>query len=163
MVRDSMKLAIALLTTSTALMALLLTTNADSAPSPTMLPDLNPGEGWQERAPRAQEGVHARAWSDTAAGCHLGLFTLPIGDTVGEIPMRESIGIALSQAKLTVSTDTSPMTIRGQGVTGFAQLEIAEKPERSASLLACYWNHREPTRCRSICEQALLAHSQTTP
>lgn len=158
-----MRLALALLTTITAIMALLLTTNADNAPSATMLPDLNPEEGWQERAPRAQEGVRARAWSDAAAGCHLVLFTLPISDTVGEVPMRESVRIALSQAKLAVSTDTSPMTIRGQGVTGFAQLKIAEKPERSTSLLACYWNHREPTRCRSICEQALLAHNQTTP
>ncbi len=158
-----MRLTLTLVTTITAIMVLLLTTNADNAPSARVLPDLNPGEGWQERSPRSQEGVRARAWSDPAAGCNLVLFTLPIRDTVSEVPLRESIRTTLSQTELTLSTDSSPMTFSGKDVTGLAQLGITEKPERSTSLLACYWNDREPTRCRSLCEQSLQAHNKTKP
>mgnify|MGYP001819415378 CR=1 FL=1 len=47
------------------------------------LPNLNPGEGWQEQETAPVKGLQARAWSDPAAGCHLALFEVPVSDSVG--------------------------------------------------------------------------------
>jgi hypothetical protein len=132
----------------------------DAAPE---LPDLSPGEGWQEQQPSPVKGVQARAWSDLAAGCHLALFSLPVTDSVGTEPMRTSLVKAMAKARLTISDDASgDLRITGEGITGLAALELIESPSRSARLLACYWNEREPARCQSICQRVLQEQSKAS-
>ena len=128
----------------------------DEAAISTSLPDLNPGEGWIERTPVPPKGGSARAWSDPAAGCHLILMTTPASKRVGEAPMRSSLETTLAEAKLAIHDDDSGLLkLAGVDIDGLASLEIVQTPERSASLLVCYWNEREPTRCEAQCRSAL--------
>jgi len=128
------------------------------------LPDLNPGEGWIEKDMAPAKGMQSRAWSDPAAGCHLAAFSVAVSDSVGAIPMRESMRAAMKKAQFTLSDDTNgSLRILGDGITGLAELKLVESPTRSGSLLACYWNEREPARCRSICQRILQDQTKASP
>lgn len=127
------------------------------------LPDLNPGEGWREHTPEPPKGGKTRAWSDPAAGCHLAMFTLPASETVGQGPVRASFDATLAEAKMAVGQHESGfLRITGVDIDGLASLSILDKPERSASLLACYWNDREPARCQAQCLRALQNRTRAT-
>ncbi len=127
------------------------------------LPDLNPGEGWEEQTALPPKGGEARAWSDLAAGCHLALFTLPASERVGEAPLRASLEATLAAEKMAISDDDSGfLRITGVALDGLASLSIGDTPVRSASLLACYWNEREPARCQALCLRALQNQNKAT-
>jgi hypothetical protein len=135
---------------------------SEQATSP--LPDRNPGEGWIEKEIPAAKGMQARAWSDPAAGCHLATFSVAVSDSVGEIPIRASMQAAMKKAQFTVSDDTNGgLRILGEGIAGLAEVKLVESPTRSGSLLACYWNEREPARCRSICQRILQDQTKASP
>ena len=127
------------------------------------LPDLHPGDGWQERSPFPPEGGQARAWSDPAAGCHLSMFTLPTSESAGEGPLRASLEKVLAQSDFVFSQDESGfLRVTGVDLDGLASLSIIDEPTRSASLVACYWNEREPTRCQALCLRALQNRNEAT-
>ncbi|MCP4449449.1 MAG: hypothetical protein GY811_29560 [Myxococcales bacterium] len=133
----------------------------NTAPAMPKLSDLNPGEGWAEHGVIAPEGGQARAWSDPADGCHLALFALPAGENVGLAPMRASLKLALGAAKLATREDEDGiLRITGAAVDGLVGLHLESKPNRSAQLLACYWNDREPARCEAICLRTLDAYNK---
>tara|TARA_R110002096_G_scaffold16898_15_gene58226 strand:- start:959 stop:1441 length:483 start_codon:yes stop_codon:yes gene_type:complete len=127
------------------------------------MPDLNPGEGWQKLEPTAIKDGRSQAWSDPAAGCHLVAFELPVTDSVGVEPMRKQLGAVMAKANLAISDEASGnLRITGKGITGLAALSLIESPTRSAKLLACYWNEREPARCQSICQRVLQEQSKAS-
>lgn len=128
------------------------------------LPDLNPGEGWQEHTAPANPGVAGRAWSDLADGCHLALFRLPITEAVGPEPLLKSLTAVLAKADLILTEGPDHfMALSGDGVTGIVDIPMTGDPARSASLLACYWNEREPARCQSVCQRTMQSRRKDTP
>lgn len=123
------------------------------------LPDLQPNQDWQSVAVASEAGLQGRAWSDPAAGCHLAVFSLPIPDTSASDKIFESLALTLAKSDYKLSKterDLQPpqLILEGFGVRGIASLLVPEGTGRNASLLACYWNGREPTYCRSICQRA---------
>ncbi len=156
---------LALLASAALATAVFAQANSDSKETKSLvLPDLTPGEGWHEQEIRPAKGIQARAWSDPAAGCQLALFYLPVSDSVGPEPMRSSLQATMAKANLTVTDEPGDvLRITGAGITGLASLRLIELPTRSASLLACYWNEREPARCQSICQGVLQDQTKATP
>lgn len=131
----------------------------DTSDVSTTLPTLRPNQDWLVIDLPQDKGVNALAWSDPAAGCHLALFSIPVPKTSASEKILESLSatMAKSDYELTSSEgELSPprLGLEGFGVTGIVSLLIAEQPTQSANLLACYWNEREPSYCRSICETA---------
>ncbi len=131
----------------------------DTPSKSTKLPDLRPNQDWQVIEVPENKDVGARAWSDAAAGCHLAVFSLPVPAAASSDKIIESLRatMAKSDYELTNSEgELSPprLGLTGFGVTGIASLLIAGESNRSAQVLACYWNEREPSYCRSLCEEA---------
>jgi hypothetical protein len=124
----------------------------------TSLPDLRPSADWQViEMPEDKNGARARAWSDPAGGCHLALFSLPIPESAAEDKILESMSAALASKDyqlVAIENDDKPkrLTLSGFGVTGLATLRVPDGQVRKATLLACFWNEREPLYCRSQCE-----------
>jgi hypothetical protein len=123
------------------------------------LPELRPNQDWQVTDVPEVQGLQARAWSDAAAGCHLALFSLPVPDTSASENILESLSatMAKSDYELTSSggeLDPPRFGLAGFGVTGIVSLLLSGEQARKASVLACYWNAREPSYCRSLCVRA---------
>jgi len=131
----------------------------DSEPVSASLPNLRPNQDWQVIDLPQDKGVNALAWSDPAAGCHLALFAIPVLDSSASEKILESLSATMAKSDYVLTSSEGELTpprlgLEGFGVTGIVSLLIAEQPTRNASLLACYWNEREPSYCRSICEAA---------
>jgi hypothetical protein len=131
----------------------------ESKPAAAALPDLQPNSDWQPINVATEKRVEARAWSDAAAGCHLALFALSIPNSSASDKIFESLNatMATSDYQLTKSeVEMNPprLDLEGFGVTGIATLTVAEGQDREAHLLACYWNGREASYCRALCEAA---------
>ena len=132
---------------------------AAALPGSAALPDLQPNPDWQRVELSGADGLEGRAWSDPAGGCHLALFSLPVPDTASDDKIFESLSTTLAKSDYLLSkseTDTQPpqLLLTGFGVEGIATLDVPKGQDRRASLLACYWNRREPSYCRSLCESA---------
>lgn len=138
-----------------------------------VLADLLPGEGWQELPLAPEEGLSARAWSDPAAGCHLVSLQVPIPATAQVDPLMKSFAKTLAKEDLVIADvegvgDSRWLSLGGEGLVGLANLQLKRllptQGTSSARVQACYWNHREPERCRSICRRVLgRGSSQGTP
>ena len=131
----------------------------ESSAAHATLPDLKPSKDWRALEITASQGMAARAWSDAAAGCHLALFAVPIPDTAGRGKIIESLSATLAKSdyQLTETEDAQERTrlvLEGFGVTGFATLHVPAGEMRQATLLACYWNDREPAHCKLMCDAA---------
>ena len=136
----------------------------EKAQPAAVLADLNPGEGWQELPLEPAKDLAGRAWSDPAAGCHLVSFQVPIPATAQIDPLIERFAKTLAKADLTMADveglgDSRQMSLAGESLTGIANLQLQRqaptKGSSSASLLACYWNDREPDHCQAICQRSL--------
>lgn len=131
----------------------------EESPGVPALPDLQPNSDWQEMPVAGNDGLEGRAWSDPAGGCHLALLSIPIPDSAADDTILESLGATLAKSdyRLTPSeanAEPAHLLLEGFGVRGIATLEVPQGQGRRASLLACYWNGREPTYCRSLCQTA---------
>jgi hypothetical protein len=131
----------------------------DTESASASLPNLRPNRDSQVIDLPQDKGVNALAWSDPAAGCHLALFAIPVRETSASEKILESLSATRAKSDYALTSSEGELTpprlgLEGFGVTGIVSLLIAEQPTRSASLLACYWNEREPSYCRSICETA---------
>lgn len=128
-------------------------------PAASSLPDLQPHSDWQAIAVAEAKGVDARAWSDAAGGCHLALFSLSIPNSSASDKIFESLSATMATSDYQLTKSDEPMSpprldLEGFGVRGIATLTVPEGQNRKANLLACYWNGREASYCRSLCEAA---------
>ncbi len=157
-------LALALASVAAAFFATSPSVHAQKEPSAetsakTPLPNLQPNKDWLAHALASEKGVHSRAWSDPAAGCHLALFGLPLPPSAASDKILESLSSTLATSDYQLSASDLPLKptrldLEGFGVTGLATLFIPTGKIREARLLACYWSAREPSYCRSLCETA---------
>lgn len=140
----------------------------ESSAKPTELPDLKPSKDWRALEIAVPKGMQMRAWSDAAAGCHLALFSIPIPDRAAEDKIVESLSATLAKsdyhlAKLEGDQRPTRFELEGFGVTGLASLHLPEGQGRTATMLACYGNDREPQHCRAMCEAATQRLIDTMP
>ncbi len=157
-----------LLVASAVLAAMLLLVRPTDAQAPAKrsvtIADRHLGEGWTEQTTSPEAGVSARAWSDLADGCHVVEFALNVPETAGLSPMRATLNAELAKVGLSLTeSPDGPSQLNGPGITGLAELQLHTTPQRSAQLLACYWNEREPARCQAICKRTLTAQTKATP
>jgi hypothetical protein len=129
-----------------------------TTPAPN-LPDLKPSKDWREVEVQVPTSVTARAWSDPAAGCHLVLFALPIQDSAGRDKIASSLTSVLAKSDYQLTKQDGKaqdrFSLEGFGVQGLATLDIPQGQGRTATLLACYWNNREPAHCSAMCDEAM--------
>lgn len=136
----------------------------EQAQPAVVLADLKPGEGWQELTIEPEEGIAARAWSDLADGCHLVSYRVAIPPTAEIDALTKSFAKTLGKADLTIADAQSAddgqwVSLAGEGLDGIANVFLSRQApaqgSSTAGLQACYWNNREPDRCRAICQRVL--------
>ncbi len=123
------------------------------------LPDLQPDKDWQVIDMNDDTDVRSRAWSDPASGCHLALFALPLPESAAADKILESMSAVLAESDYQLSkieSEDKPerLSFSGFGVTGIATLIVPAGKVREASMLTCFWNEREPSYCRALCDAA---------